>query len=142
MNKTEIEGLTVYHEVSRLGPGVADNVIAMIKRNAALVSLAHIPPITLSGGAFAKPWDELIKIEGCLGNSGPSDEELRTGSTYECLFLKVPSSASPRPSFHPTKLDVVSAHEMVHLCWPTLRHSPEFDARTVALLRGAKFRRR
>jgi hypothetical protein len=140
LQKTVIEGLTLYHEVPNLGSGVAENITAMIKHYGSLASRDQLPPVSLLGAAFAEPWDTLIEIEGCSGNSGPSDEELRNGSEwYECLALAVPASTSPRFEFHPTTLEGVIAHEIAHLRWRQLRHGPEFNARVLGLLRGANF---
>jgi hypothetical protein len=44
-----------------------------------------------------------------------------------------------RAHLHPQNVKGVIAHEMTHLRWQSLGHGPEFDARTLALLRGAKF---
>jgi hypothetical protein len=143
MNKTKIKSLTLYHEVDCLGSGVAKAVVTIINRYAALASLDNLPPISLSGSAFGRPWDEIKAIEGCSGNSGSGDEEERFGISYQCLSLSVPSSPQPRVEAHPTTLEGVIAHEIVHLRWwkPRLRHGPEFNARVLALLRGAQFPR-
>ena len=143
MHETQVDGLTFYHDVPALGPWVAKNIAAMILRYADLASLGHLPPITLSGIHFAKAWCEIVGIEGCMGNSGPSEEERKRGGlVYECLFLQLPSVSSPRAECHPTTLEGVIAHEITHLRWKNLRHGTEFDARVLALLHGAKFPKR
>jgi hypothetical protein len=90
MNTTRINGSILYHDVPNLGPGVAENVVATIGRYAVLASLSHLPPITLAGPEFGKPWNEIAAVTGCSGTSGPSDEELRNGGEmYTCLFLEI-----------------------------------------------------
>src|SRR5262245_54069940 len=142
MDKTRTEGLTLYHDVPCLGAGVAKGVVDMTRRYVELTSLDDLPPITLSGKQFANPWSEIVGIEGCSGNAGPSEEALKQGDTYECLFLMLPDSSSPRTEAHPTTIEGVTAHEITHLRWHNLRHGPEFNARVIALLHGAKFPKR
>lgn len=140
MYKTETKDSILYHDVTVLGAGVAENITVTIKRYADLVSLEQLPLITLSGARFAERWDDIKNVSGCRGNAGPSNEELRHGLDYRCLFLEISSSPPPYSSrVHPTNLEGTIAHEIVHLRWFSLTHGPEFDARVLAILRGASF---
>jgi len=142
MNQTEIDGLILYHDVPVLGSAVAENVVLMIRHYADLASLDHLPPIQLSGINFAKPWSEIVKVEGCKGIAGPSKEERRYGVMYECLFLQLPDVSSRSRRCHTTTLEGTIAHEITHLRWQNLDHGIEFYARVLALLRGAQFPKR
>src|SRR5215831_16629914 len=105
MNKRRIERLTLYHDVSRLGAGVAKGASGMIRRYADLASLEHLPLITLSGKQFAKPWSEIVETEGCSGNAAPSEEGLKRAATgtnvfflWFLIFLRHAERVTLRPS--------------------------------------------
>ena len=61
---------------------------------------------------------------------------------YECLSLQLPDISSRSRRCQTTTLEGTIAHEITHLRWQNLRHGPEFDARVLALLRGAQFPKR
>jgi len=143
LRTTSVAGLTLWYNVPNLGPRVVESIAAQIKGYAGRVSLKELPPITLSGPGWDTPWQSLVTVEGCRGNSGPSDEELRSGGMmYQCLEIILPEKTSQsieldRPD--PSTIEGVIAHEICHLRWPSLRHGPEFYSRVIGLLRGAVF---
>ena len=143
LKTTSVAGLALSHYVPRLGPMVAENVSTLIKHYANRAVLKELPPITLSGPGWDAPWQSLVTVDGCRGNSGPSDEELRMGGMmYQCLEIILPDKTpqpieSDRPD--PSTIEGVIAHEICHLRWPSLRHGPEFHSRVIALLKGAVF---
>ena len=142
LSKTVCEGLELRHEVARLGEGVAENVANLIHLYAHHASVGDVPPITLHGLAWQKPWAKIGAFVPMSGNAGSSFEEVARGAVCKCLALEIPDRVSPgwTPSHaHPQNVEGVIAHQMTHLRWPRLRHGSEFDARTLALLRGAKF---
>ncbi len=143
LRTTSVAGLTLWHNVPNLGPRVVENIAALIKGYASRVSLKELPPITLSGPGWDTPWQSLVTVEGCRGNSGPGDEELRMGGMmYHCLDIILPDE-TPKPIElnrpDPSTIEGVIAHEICHLRWPSLRHGPEFHSRVIALLKGAVF---
>ena len=142
LTTTAAGDLTLWHTVPVLGAGVADNIGSLIKWYAQRAGLRDLPPTTLQGPGWDKPWEELVRVEGCGGNSGPSDEEVASeGVSYSCLVIWLPSSqpdALPYPE--PRTIEGVIAHEVCHLRWTSLPHfTQEFTARVLALLRGATF---
>ena len=144
LNKTVFGGLELHHEVERLGDGVAESVTNLVRLYAERASVSDVPQITLNGHAWQKPWTQIRDFIPVSGISGSTFEEEARGDTYTCLMLCIPdhvppgwASAPVHP--HPQDVEGVIAHEMTHLRWWNLRHGPEFDARTLALLRGAKF---
>ena len=142
MNKTVHAGFDLHHEAERLGDGVAENVANLIRLYAERASMRDVPPVSLTGAAWRKPWTEIRAFIPVRGNSGSTFEEEARGDDYRCLALDIPNRVSPRwfPGHsYPQNAEGTIAHEMVHLRWWRLRHGPEFDARTLALLRGAKF---
>ncbi len=143
LKTTSVAGLTLWHDVPQLGTGVAENVVGLIKHYADGAALEEIPPISLSGSRWDAPWQTLVTVDGCIGNSGPSDVELLAGSEmYTCLEIRLPEK-TPHPIElerpDPRTIEGVIAHEITHLRWPSLRHGPEFDSRVIGLLRGAVF---
>jgi len=138
---TTYEGRALNHVVPRLGNGVAEQIVTFIRLYANRASLRGIPPVTLQGTRWDESWDDLAKIEGCTGNSGPSRAELLEGVLpYRCLQISLhTNTATIRGYPHPTTIEGTIAHEICHLRWPSLEHGPEFFARVLALLRGAVF---
>ena len=138
-----LSGFNMHHDVETLGRGVADAVAGLIATYADRVALAQVPPITLQGPGWDAPWEKLREVDGCSGNSGPSDEEIRVGvEWYTCLVVALPQPNRRPPSLEeicPRTVEGVIAHEVTHLRWRTLRHGPEFYARSLGLLRGATF---
>ncbi len=142
LNKTVWEGLVLYHDVERLGEGVAEDVANLIRLYADRAGVRDLPPITLNGRTWQKPWAEVSGFIPVTGNAGSSREEEAHGDVYKCLELCIADSVSPQwtPAHaYPENVEGVIAHEMTHLRWWKLRHGAEFDARTLALLHGAKF---
>jgi hypothetical protein len=139
MTKTTINGMTIWHDVPVLGIGVGESVAVLISIYAQRASLQTIPPPSLSGEGWEAPWERLHSMNGCMGNSGPSKEELANGVVpYTCLNITAPSGFSDLHP-HPRTIENTIAHEVAHLRWPTLEHGAEFYARVWALLRGAQF---
>ena len=143
LRTTSTAGLILWHYVPRLGPMVAERISTLIKHYADRAALKELPPITLSGPGWDSPWQSLVTVQGCSGNSGPSDEELRMGGRmYQCLEITLPAE-TPHPINldrpDPSTIEGVIAHEISHLRWPSLRHGPEFHARVIGLLKGAVF---
>lgn len=143
LRTTSSAGLTLWHNVPHLGPGVGENVAALIKQYAGRAGLKNLPPITLSGPGWDSPWQNLINVDGCKGNSGPSNYELSAGGEmYWCLEIELPvETLDPiqRNDPHPHTIEGTIAHEITHLRWCSLRHGPEFYSRVIGLLRGAVF---
>jgi len=144
VKSTVAGGFTLWHDVESVGAGVASNVARLVALYAERAALRDVPPITLSGPGWDAPWETVSGLEGCSGNSGPSDEELRQGvEPYTCLVVALPTAdrrpllGGPLEWLCRDTVDGVIAHEVTHLRWPRLRHGPEFYARTLALLRGA-----
>ena len=70
----------------------------------------------------------------------PSEEELKHGGEfYECVAIWFQGQSVA--TYLPSTLKATIAHELIHLRWRTLKHGPEFEARTAALLRNASFSR-
>jgi hypothetical protein len=141
LNKTVCGDLELHHEVEWLGEGVAENVANLIHVYAERASLRDVP-VMLNGSAWQKPWAEISSFIPVFGNAGSSFEEEARGDVYTCLELMIPDKVSPRwipDHLHPQNVESTIAHEITHLRWWRLRHGPEFDARTLGLLRGAKF---
>jgi len=143
LRTTPIAGLTLWHNVPHLGPRVGENVAALIKQYAGRAGLKTLPPINLSGPGWDAPWQTLVTVDGCKGLSGPSNEELSAGGEmYWCLLIELPvETLDPiqRNDPHPHTIEGTIAHEITHLRWSSLRHGPEFNARVIALLKGAVF---
>ena len=119
LRTTSVAGLTLWHNVSNLGPGVGENVVALIKDYADRAGIEKLPPITLSGPGWDDSWQTLVTVDGCKGNSGPSDEELSFGEEmYTCLLIELPIE-NPHPiqrnDPHPTTIEGTIAHEITHL---------------------------
>ena len=143
MPKTPIDGVILYHpDTPRLGPGVGDAVVRLIRLYAQRASLQEIPPVTLEGKAWAEPWETIAPMR-CGGNAGASHEEARRGIDYRNLALSLwdrpPVDPLGRPPEHQQDIEGTIAHEVTHLRWWHLRHGEEFSARVRALLKGATF---
>ncbi len=138
---TPYEGLALHHTVPGLGNGVAQRIVALIRFHADRASLHDVPPITLGGTGWDQSWEQMAQIEGCTGKSGPSKAELMEGVLpYRSLEISLPAStAMLQRCPHPTTIEGTIAHEICHLRWPSLEHGPEFFARVLTLLRGARF---
>ena len=101
LKTTSVSGLTLWHDAPQLGTGVAENVASLIRHYADRAALEEIPPITLYGLGWDAAWETLASVEGCAGNSGPSDAKLLTGSEmYTCLVIELPEKTP-----HPIELD-------------------------------------
>ena len=96
----------------------------------------RLPCKDLVGTRLTSMYDKFAK-------EGPSDEEIRVGvEWYTCLVVALPQPNRRPPSLEeicPRTVEGVIAHEVTHLRWRTLRHGPEFYARSLGLLRGATF---
>ncbi len=138
---TPYEGLALHHTVPGLGKGVAQQIVALIRLYADRASLHDIPPITLQGTGWDQSWEQMAQIEGCTGNSGRSNPELMEGvPPYRCLEISLPATTAMLQRWpNPETIEGTIAHEICHLRWPSLDHGPEFFARVLALLRGARF---
>jgi len=140
LRKTSVADLILWHDVSSLGPGVADNVATLIRRYMDQAGIGQLPPITLSGSGWDAPWEALATVSGCSGCSGPSDAELMEGGQmYQCLTIRLPEGTTQANLPHTDTIEGVIAHEIAHLRWPSLKHGVEFYARVIALLKGATF---
>jgi hypothetical protein len=140
--QTRVDDLTLYHpDTMRLGPGVGESVARLVKRYAEQASLADIPPVTLSGTAWAQPWETLAPMR-CCGDAGASYDQSRRGVDYRRLMLVLFDQPRPEdPKWPEVRRDIETtiAHEVTHLRWWNLQHGLEFSARVRALLRGATF---
>jgi hypothetical protein len=144
LHRTAAEGMVLFHpEVAALGAGVASGVAALIRKYSEAASVSDLPPITLAGEGWDKPWATISLLTGCAGESGPSKEAEQAGVRYACLELSLPTTPAKmerdRADLYRKTLENVVAHEITHLRWPRLEHSPEFEARVLALLRAARF---
>jgi len=147
LRTTSVAGLTLWHIVSNLGPGVGENVATLVKQYAGRAGLNDLSlidhSINLSGPGWDAPWQTLVTVDGCKGQSGPSNEELSGGGEmYWCLLIELPvETLDPiqQNDPHPHTIEGTIAHEITHLRWPSLQHGPEFNARVIALLKGADF---
>lgn len=125
LQKTDMNGLTLWHDAKVLGRGIAEQVTTLINLHAQRAQLLQIPPVTLCGEGWDAPWEKVHLLDGCTGNSGPSKDARRAGENYTCLSITAPSGKSPWGP-HPSTIENVIAHEIAHLRWPTLDHGPEF----------------
>src|SRR5262252_6803124 len=87
MNRTQSGALDVYHDVVELGDGVLSEFVSLIPMYAGRVGLSVeiLPPVTLSGELWDRPWAELSGLR-FAGNAGP---EWGSKEQYRCLFFMV-----------------------------------------------------
>jgi hypothetical protein len=141
LTRVERDGLDLYYDVPALGDGVAEHVVSLIRLFADRAGLSDLPPITLQGEGWERPWAACAAHKGVGGQAGSSREEERHGDHYTCfiLWFTAPSPYDPDDDQGPATLVRTVAHEVTHLRWWGLRHGPEFSARVRALLAGAQF---
>ena len=119
MNLTTLDGLDLYHEVE-LGPGVAVGVAKFISTYAARAGVRSLPPITLEGEFWSRPWEEVVRWHGWYGETGPPYDAEKAGVNYRVFWLRQNEKLHPsllEDPEHAKDLEGVIAHEMTHHRW-------------------------